>query len=449
MSQYLIKNVTIVNEQSSFLGSVYLRDGFIEDILPFGSPTLLYEQSARVIDGTGKHLFPGIIDDQVHFREPGLEHKGDIFSESRAAVLGGITSYMEMPNTIPPTTTNTLLQDKLARAHNNSWANYSFYLGATNNNLKEILNMDTRSCCGIKVFMGSSTGNMLVDNNKALNEIFSQAPSLVAVHCEDEETINKNMQRAKEKWGHNIPFAMHPQIRSAAACIKSSDKAKELAIKHNTRLHLLHLSTAQETLSLEKNSTPEGKQITAEVCVHHLWFAQQDYAHKGSLIKWNPAIKGEQDRQGLLEAVLDDRIDVIATDHAPHSLAEKQNPYTKAPSGGPLVQHAFLMMLEMHHQGVIPLKTIVQKMAHNPAKLFRIQRRGYIKKGYWGDLVMADLNQKTTVTKKSLQYKCRWSPLEGTTFHSAITHTFINGKLVAENGKVTDAPSGMPLAFSQ
>ncbi len=449
MSQYLIKDVTIVNENASFQGSVYLRDGFIQDILPGGSPTLLYEQTARVIDGKGKHLLPGIIDDQVHFREPGLEHKGDIFHESRAAVMGGITSYMEMPNTIPPAITNALLNDKFNRARNSSWANYSFYLGATNNNLKEILNMDTASCCGIKIFMGSSTGNMLVDNNEALNKIFSRAPTLVAVHCEDEDTINRNMKRAREKWGENIPFAMHPEIRSATACIKSSDKAKDLAYKHNTRLHLLHLSTEQETLSLEKNINPENKKITAEVCVHHLWFRQEDYAQKGSLIKWNPAIKTEKDRQGLLEAVLDDRIDIIATDHAPHRLEEKQNPYTKAPSGGPLVQHAFLMMLEMHHQGLIPLETIVRKMAHNPAKLFRIRRRGFIRKGYWGDLVMADLSKETSVTNDSLQYKCKWSPLEGTTFHSAITHTFINGKPVVENGIITGDPAGMPLIFDQ
>jgi dihydroorotase len=446
---YLIKNVMIVNEYAQFPGSVFIEKGTIRKILPEGSPLTYYEYRAEVIDGKGKLLLPGIIDDQVHFREPGLTHKGDISTESRAAVVGGVTSYMEMPNTNPQIVTNELLEEKYKLADGRSYANYSFYLGATNDNIEEVKKLDIERSCGIKVFMGSSTGNMLVDQQQALEDIFSNAKTVITTHCEDEETVQRNLKNAKEEYGDDIPFKMHPVIRSAEACYLSSSRAKSLADKHNAKLHILHLTTEKELELLNAGPDPLQKNVTAEVCVHHLWFNDTDYSQKGSLIKWNPAVKTEQDRIALLQAVIDDRIDIIATDHAPHTLEEKQNSYLKAPSGGPLVQHSLLMMLEFYHRGWLSLEKIVQKMAHNPARLFKVWHRGFIKEGYWADLVMVDPNKETSVTKDSLYYKCGWSPLEGYTFKSAITHTFVNGQLVAKDGKIVNNPIGMRLSFDR
>lgn len=446
---YLIKNVIIVNEYAQYPGSVFIENGIIEKILPKGSPLAAYEYRAIIVEGNGKHLLPGIIDDQVHFREPGMEYKADIESESRAAVVGGVTSYMEMPNNKPPVVNNALLEEKYKRADGRSYANYSFYLGATNNNIEEIKNLDIERNCGIKVFMGSSTGNMLVDDEKALQNIFSQTPTIIATHCEDENTIKNNLQEAKKEYKENIPFKMHPKIRSEEACFLSSSKARKLAEQFGTKLHILHLTTAKEAENLISEEDVDKKQITAEVCVHHLWFNDNDYSRKGSFIKWNPAIKTEQDRIALIQALLDDRIDVIATDHAPHTLEEKKNNYLNAPSGGPLIQHSLLMMLEFYHRGFIPLEKIVQKMAHNPAKLFQVRKRGYIKEGYWADLVLIDLEKETEVKKESLHYKCGWSPLEGYTFKSAVTHTFVNGKMVVEEGEIIGKPEGWRLSFNR
>ncbi len=445
----LLKDVVIVNEYAKYPGSVFIENGKIAKILPQGSPLTYYEQQAEVIEGEGKYLLPGIIDDQVHFREPGLTHKADIESESKAAVVGGITSFMEMPNTKPQTITIDLLEKKYAMAQGRSYANYSFYLGATNNNLEEIKNLDTARNCGIKIFLGSSTGNMLVDDQEALESIFINSPTIITTHCEDEETIRKNLKKAQDEYGENIPFKMHPVIRSEKACYLSSSKARDLALKTSAKLHILHISTEKELELFEKGEDPTQKRVTAEVCVHHLWFNENDYSEKGSLIKWNPAVKTEQDRISLLQAILDDRVDVIATDHAPHTLQEKQNNYMNAPSGGPMVQHSLLVMLEFFHRGLLSLEKIVQKMANNPARLFGLSHRGYIKEGYWADLVLVDLNKPTEVTKESLYYKCGWSPLEGHTFKSSVTHTFVNGKLVAKDGVVVDTdPAGMRLAFN-
>ncbi|MFW6020445.1 MAG: dihydroorotase [Bacteroidales bacterium] len=444
-----MKDITIVNEYSRFEGSVFIENGRIDKILPKGSALAYYEYRADIIDGKGKFLLPGVIDDQVHFREPGLTHKADISSESYAAVVGGVTSYMEMPNTMPQTITNELLEEKYKLAEGRSYANYSFYLGATNDNIEEIIKLDIGKNCGIKVFMGASTGNMLVDQEEALEKIFKNAPAIVAVHCEDEETIQNNLQKAKAKYGKDIPVSMHPEIRSREACYLSSSKAKELAEKHNTQLHILHLSTEDEIKLFEKGEFPEQKKITAEACVHHLWFNASDYNERGTLIKWNPAIKNESDRIALLQALLDDRIDVIATDHAPHTISEKQNTYLKAPSGGPLIQHALLMMLDLYHRGLLSIEKIVQKMAHNPARLFDIWHRGYIREGYWADLVIVDLNKETKVSEETILYKSKWSPLANYTFKSNITHTFVNGILVAENGKIVNKPAGMRLYFNR
>lgn len=446
---YLIKNVTIVNEYARFPGSVFIEHGIIKKVLPKGSPLAVYEFNAKVINGEGKLLLPGLIDDQVHFREPGQTHKADIESESKAAIAGGITSYLEMPNNKPPAITNAALEAKYQRAEGRSWANYSFYLGATNDNIDEIKMMDPERHCGVKVFMGSSTGNMLVDDEQALHKIFEYAPTIIAAHCEDEQTIQTNMAKAREEYGDKIPFSMHPQIRSAEACYKSSSKAKHLAELHNSKLHILHLTTADEMELFEKGEDPKQKQLTAEVCVHHLWFNENDYKTLGSHVKWNPAIKSEQDRIALLQALLDDRIDIVATDHAPHTLEEKQGNYEQAPSGGPLVQHALLIMLELVHQGLLSVEKVVRKMAHNPALLFDIYHRGFIKEGYWADLILVDMDKPTEVTQESLLYKCGWSPLLGYTFKSSVTHTFVNGKLVVEDGKVVNEAAGMRLAFDR
>lgn len=443
MSSILIKSATLVNEGKSFEADVFIRNGLIEQI-----GKSIDKKADKEINAEGLHLLPGCIDDQVHFREPGLTHKAEIFTESRAAVAGGITSFMEMPNTVPNTVTQELLADKYAIASARSLANYSFFMGATNDNMEEVLKTDPRNVCGIKIFMGSSTGNMLVDNEKTLQTIFSSTPMLIATHCEDEETIRRNMEAFKAKYGDNITAKMHPQIRTAEACYKSSSIAVELAKKHGSRLHILHISTALET-DLFSNTLPLAeKRITAEACIHHLWFSDKDYAEKGNWIKWNPAVKSEQDRDAILQAVLDDRIDVIATDHAPHTIEEKKQSYLQAPSGGPLVQHALTAMLEMTKQGKISIEKVVEKMAHNPAICFNIEKRGFIREGYWADLVLVDLNTSTTVSKENILSKCNWSPFEGYTFASSISYTIVSGHLAYERGHFNEAKQGERLLFN-
>jgi len=444
MNTYLIKAATIVNEGQKIVADVLIKDGLIAKI-----GQNLSAPEAQEINAEGQYLLPGMIDDQVHFREPGLTHKADIFTESMAAVAGGITSFMEMPNTVPNTLTQDLLTDKYEIAAQTSLANYSFYMGASNDNIEEVLKTDPRNVCGIKVFMGSSTGNMLVDNEKTLENIFSKAPILVATHCEDEATIRHNLAEFKAKYGEDLTIEMHPLIRSAEACYKSSSLAVELAKSYQTRLHILHISTAKE-IALFDNITPlKDKKITAEACIHHLWFNDKDYAAKGNFIKWNPAVKTEDDQKGVLKGVLEDYIDVIATDHAPHTLAEKQQPYSQAPSGGPLVQHALPALLEMHLQGKISLEKIVEKTAHNLAICFDIEKRGFIREGYWADLVLVNLKDSWTVTKLNNFYKCGWSPFDGDTFQSSITHTFVSGNLAYQNGKFTTDQIGKRLTFAR
>ena len=441
----LIKNVQIVNENQIIESDLLIENDLISKI----GKNIAEENADQTIDAAGKYLFPGIIDDQVHFREPGLTWKGDIESESRAAVAGGITSFMEQPNTVPNAVTQELLEEKYKIAAEKSFANYSFMMGGTNDNLAEILKTNPRNVAGIKLFLGSSTGNMLVDNPETLEKIFSSTKMLIAVHCEDEATIRKNTEIAKEKYGEDIPITEHHLIRSEEACYISSSKAVELAKKTGARLHLFHISTAKET-ELFRNDIPlKDKKITAEVCVHHLTFTNDDYDTKGNFIKWNPAVKTQKDKEGLWKALLDDRIDVIATDHAPHTLEEKSQNYLQAPSGGPLVQHSLNVMLENFKNGKISLEKIVEKMCHNPAILFEIEKRGFIKEGYKADLVLVDLNDSYTVSKENLLYKCGWSPLEGTKFHSKITHTFVNGFLAFENGKVSDEKHGERLLFDR
>jgi len=444
MNSYLIKAATIVNEGQKIVADVLIKDGLIAKI-----GQNLSAADAQEINAEGQYLLPGMIDDQVHFREPGLTHKADIFTESMAAVAGGITSFMEMPNTVPNTLTQDLLADKYEIAAQTSLANYSFYMGASNDNIEEVLKTDPKNVCGIKVFMGSSTGNMLVDNEKTLENIFSKAPILVATHCEDEATIRENLAKFKAQYGENLTIEMHPLIRSAEACYKSSSLAVELAKTYQTRLHILHISTAKE-IALFDNITPlKDKKITAEACVHHLWFNDKDYAAKGNFIKWNPAVKTEDDQKGVLKGVLEDYIDVIATDHAPHTLAEKQQPYAQAPSGGPLVQHALPALLEMHLQGKISLEKIVEKTAHNLAICFDIEKRGFIREGYWADLVLVNLKDSWKVTKLNNFYKCGWSPFDGDTFQASITHTFVSGNLAYQNGKFTTDQIGKRLTFAR
>ena len=445
MSSYLIKNATIVNENKSFRGDVLIENEFIKEI----ATEIHNFDNVVIIDAKGKYLIPGFIDDQVHFREPGLTHKANIATESRAAVAGGITTFIEQPNTVPQATTQELLEDKFQIAAKDSYVNYSFMFGGTNTNLEELLKTDPKMVAGIKLFLGSSTGNMLVDDVEVLEKIFSSTKMIISVHCEDEATIRKNTAIYKEKYGDDIPIKYHPIIRSEEACYISSSKAIELAKKTGARLHIFHVSTAKET-ELFRNDIPlEEKQITAEVCVHHLWFNDKDYEEKGMFIKWNPAVKTEKDRLGLWEALLDDRIDVLATDHAPHTLEEKYNVYTKAPSGGPLVQHAVVALLEKVKEGVIPIEKLVEKMSHNPAKLFQIKKRGFIKEGFYADLVLIDPNTSWTVTKDNILYKCGWSPFEGTTFSSTITHTFINGNLIYNKGVFNDDIKGKRLTFNR
>jgi dihydroorotase len=445
MNSILIKAATLVNEGLIYKADVLIKGGFIEKIAEN-----INVKADQEINAEGLHLLPGMIDDQVHFREPGLTHKADIFSESMAAVAGGITSFMEMPNTVPNTLTQELLADKYTIASEMSLANYSFFMGASNNNLEEVLKTDPKNVCGIKVFMGSSTGNMLVDNEKVLEQIFKEAPMLVATHCEDEQTIQRNLAAYKEKYGaDNLTIDMHPLIRSAEACYLSSSMAVDLAKKHNTRLHILHISTAREVALFNNEQKLGEKRITAEACVHHLWFDDQDYKDKGNFIKWNPAVKTATDKEAILKGVLEGYIDIIATDHAPHTLEEKNQSYLLAPSGGPLVQHALSALLEMYHQNKISLEQIVEKTAHNVAKCFEIDRRGYVREGYWADLVLINLNDPVKVTKQNILYKCGWSPFEGQTFQSEITHTFVSGNLAYTKGKFTTNETGKRLAFNR
>jgi dihydroorotase len=442
----LIKDATIVNEGIKFKGSVLIDGERITKIFPYKIPSDFDLTDADVVDATGLYLVPGIIDDQVHFREPGLTHKGDLTSESRAAVAGGITTYMEMPNTNPQATTQVELRKKYDRAAEVSAANYSFYMGATNDNLDEVLKTDPTKVCGIKVFMGSSTGNMLVDDEKTLSEIFKHAPTLVATHCEDEKTILKNIEIAKARYGENVPMSRHAHIRSDEACYLSSSKAVELASKFDTRLHVLHLTSAKE-MSLFNSGKVTGKKITAEVCVHHLWFDERDYIKYGTKIKWNPSIKSQKDKEALWEALLLDKIDVIATDHAPHTIEEKNNTYFKAPSGGPLVQHSLVAMLEMRKRGFISIEKVIQKMCHAPADLFRIERRGYIREGYFADLVLVDPNNSWVVSPENILYKCGWSPFEGIEFSNKILATYINGVCVFKNDKIEEKVIGKMVKF--
>ncbi len=441
---YLLRSATIVNEGKQVVADLLIQDGRITKI----SPSISTDFNCTEINLEGKYLLPGCIDDQVHFREPGLVHKATIATESRAAVAGGITSFMEMPNTVPNALTQELLEDKYQIASNSSIANYSFFMGASNDNIEEVLKTDGKSVCGVKIFMGSSTGNMLVDSEKTLEDLFARVPPmLIATHCEDEATIRANIEKYKAIYGENVPIEMHPIIRNEEACYLSSSLAVRLAKKFNTRLHVLHISTEKE-LSLFSNEIPlEQKMITAEACVHHLWFSEEDYAEKGNFIKWNPAVKKASDREAIFQAVLDNRIDVIATDHAPHTLEEKAQSYFKAPAGGPLVQHGLLAMLEKMEAGMISIEKIVEKMAHHPAILFNVIDRGFIREGYFADLVIIDKKQQK-VEKSKLLYKCGWSPFEGVTFNYSVDKTFVNGNLVYDQGKIIEGVSGQRLKFN-
>ncbi len=444
MSRMLITNAMLVNDFQVFSADVLIREGRIETI----GGDLLSRTSDVVIDAEGKALLPGLIDDQVHFREPGLTHKGDIGSESRAAVAGGITSFMEMPNTQPTTTDHDALEEKRAIASRTAYANYAFYLGATNTNIDAVKSLDPHKTCGVKVFMGASTGDMLVDDPKTLEEIFAASPILVATHCEDTPMILANETRFREQFGNDIPIRHHADIRSREACLKSSSLAVDLAKRHGTRLHVLHLTTADE-MALFSDAPTDSKSITAEVCAHHLFFNSSDYDTHGTRIKCNPAIKSEVDRQALLQAVQDGRIDVIATDHAPHTLEEKQRPYFQAPSGLPLVQDALPALLEHYHRGDLTLPLIVEKTSHAVARLFNLRDRGYIREGYWADLVLVNLDQPRTVKKEFVLARCGWSPFEGYRFQSTVDMTIVNGQVVYHNGQVADPPRGLPLEFNR
>ncbi len=444
-STILLKAATIVNEGQQYVADILIKNGIIDKISSQINPI----ENSTVYNLEGKFVLPGCIDDQVHFREPGLIHKADIASESKSAVAGGITSFMEMPNTIPNALTQEILEDKYEIAARSSIANYSFFMGASNDNLEEVLKTNGKNVCGVKIFMGSSTGNMLVDREKSLEDLFEKVPPLIiATHCEDEGTIRANIEKYKAIYGENIPVELHPLIRSEEACFLSSSMAVRLAKKYNTRLHILHISTEKE-LSLFDNTLPlEKKLITAEACVHHLWFSDEDYKTKGNYIKWNPAVKKASDRAAIFQAVLDNRIDVIATDHAPHTIEEKEQSYFKAPSGGPLVQSALQAMLQKMDEGLISIEKIVEKMAHNPAILFKIEKRGYIKEGYFADLVVMD-KKPYTVTKNNILYKCGWSPFEGITFNYAIDKTFVNGNLVYSDSKVLEGTFGSRMTFNR
>jgi len=442
----LIKNAFIVNEGKIFSGDVLIKDGKIEKV---ATAISTYPKDTNIIDATGKYLLPGIIDTHVHFREPGLIHKADIHSESKAAVAGGVTSFMDMPNTIPAVLTQELLEDKFKLAKEKALANYSFYMGTSNNNLEEVLKTDPKNVCGVKVYLGQSTGNMCVDNPETLEGLFAQCPTLLAAHCEDEHIIEENTELFREKYGENPPPDSHPKIRTEECCYKSSEHAIELARKHDTRLHIVHVSTAKETSLFTNKIALEKKRVTAEVCIHHLWFSDKDYANKGNWIKWNPAIKTENDRTGLMKALLDNHIDTVATDHAPHTPHEKEQEYFCCPSGAPMVQHSLVAMLEFHHADKISLETIVEKMCHAPAVCFHIENRGYIREGYFADLTIVDLNSPWTVDKSNILYKCNWAPMDGETFHSKVTHTIVNGNLVYNNGKFDESVKGMRLTFNR
>jgi len=445
----LLKNAQIVNEGQIFKGHVLINGERIEKVLTETDDVSAYETDAEVLDIKNNYLLPGVIDDQVHFREPGLTHKGSIHTESRAAVAGGTTSFMEMPNTVPNALTQELLQDKYDIAEKTSFANYSFFMGASNDNLEEVLKTDPKTVCGVKIFMGSSTGNMLVDKKAVLENIFENCKMLIATHCEDEDTVRANMATYKEKYGEDVPIKCHPEIRSEEACYLSSSFAVELAKKHNTRLHILHISTAKE-LELFDNTKPlKEKRITAEACTHHLWFSDEDYEEKGAFIKWNPAVKKASDRDAIFQAVLDNKIDVLATDHAPHTVDEKLNTYFNSASGGPMVQHALVAMLEHYHNGKISLERVVEKMSHAVAECFNIEDRGYIKVGQFADLVVVDLDNPWTVEKENLLYKCGWSPMEGQTFKSKVMQTFVNGHLVYNMGEIDEDYRGKRMTFNQ
>lgn len=444
MSKTLIKNAVIINEGLKFESDILIQDEIITKI-----GNNLSSNGAEILDADGNFVLPGIIDDQVHFREPGLTHKGDIASESRAAIAGGITSFMEQPNTNPQTTTIEKLEQKFELASKKSYANYSFLFGGTNDNLEEIKKLDKYACSGIKLFLGSSTGNMLVDNEEVLERIFMNTELVISVHCEDEKTIRENTQKYREIYGDDIPVEYHPLIRSEQACYLSSSRAIALAEKTGARLHVFHVSTGKET-GLFRNDIPLGqKKITAEVCIHHLWFSDKDYSEKGMLIKWNPAVKTSADRDQLWQALLDDRIDIVATDHAPHTLEEKQNFYMNAPSGGPLVQHALTAMLEKTLDGNITIEKVVEKMCHNPAKLFQIAKRGFIKEGYYADLAIVDMNSAWTVDKNNILYKCAWSPFDGTRFRTKVSQTFVNGHLAYDKGQFSSLRNAKRLTFER
>lgn len=446
--RYLIRNAQLVNEGKTFRGSVLTRGEFIDDIITGNSipDSYIKEKGIKVIEAGGKYLLPGIIDDQVHFREPGLTHKGDLSSESAAAVAGGITSFMEMPNTVPNTISNSLLEEKYTLAYGRSYANHSFYLGATNNNIEEIRNFDPENNCGIKAFLGASTGNMLVDDPQAIEKIFA-TPFLIAIHSEDENIIRENTLKYRQLYGEQVPFAMHPLIRSREACVASTLRAVGIARRLNTRLHILHLSTADELQLLDNENPLQDKRITSEVCVHHLWFNDSDYEHAGSKIKWNPSIKSEADRSALFGALFNGLIDVIATDHAPHTAAEKQNSYFSAPSGGPLVQHSLPAMMAFCSKGLIGIERIVELMCHNPAICFGIKNRGFLRKNYYADMVLLDPKAITAVSKENILYKCAWSPFEGISFPCSVVTTFVNGHPVWDEGRLAGNASGMRLQF--
>ncbi len=449
LQKKVICGATIVNEGLLAIGDVFIIDDIIEKIVLHKDGLDYNYSDYEVINASGLHLFPGVIDDQVHFRDPGLTYKGDIYTESKAAVAGGITSFMDMPNTIPNCLTQKILEEKYKYAATVSLANYSFYMGASNNNINEIVKTNPKNICGIKVFMGSSTGNMLVDKDDALSQIFELAPTLVAVHCEDEKTVVSNNTHYYNKYGDDAPTSIHPKIRSAEACYLSSAKAVKLAKKYNTRLHVLHLTTQKEMSLFDNTLTLADKKITAEVCVHHLWFSEEDYDRKGNFIKWNPSIKAKTDKDALLAALLDNKIDVVATDHAPHTLEEKERPYFKAPSGGPMVQHSLTAMLQLYHNNKITLEQITEKMCHNPAILFNINNRGYIKKGYKADLVLVDLKKNWEVKKENVLYKCGWSPMEGEIFNSQVITTFVNGNCVYSKGRFYENIKGERLTFNR
>ena len=441
---YILRNALIVNEGKRFYSDVLIRKGRIEKLAPFIDVPF----NCTEFNAENRLLLPGLIDDQVHFREPGLTHKGDLFTESRAAVAGGITSYMEMPNTVPGALTQELLEQKYQRASEVSLGNYSFYMGTSNDNLEEILKIDKKKVCGVKIFMGSSTGNMLVDQPGTLENVFSKVDMLIATHCEVDGIIKANLDKIKAEYGEELTAEFHPRIRNEEGCYASSSMAVSLAKKHGTRLHILHISTAKE-LELFESIPLSEKRITAEACIHHLWFSAEDYAEKGNWIKWNPSVKYIEDREAIRQAVKDGRIDVLATDHAPHTIEEKSQPYLNAPSGGPLVQHALVALLELEKQGVFDVETIVQKYCHNVAEMFQIKERGYIREGYWADLVLVNHHSPWLVSKDNLLYKCGWSPFEGQEFSAAVEKTFVNGQLAYSNGKILEVGPGMRLEFER